>query len=200
MAKRHRGDDTGGWLFLVLGVGALGYAVHEQAKTAAANRAAAFVQKAVRTTCAVLGVVAPPVRLVTDGAANAFATRTEIVVNVRWIAGLLDTYCGDVACREGLALATVAHEIAHAVDPFLFTDRSPWPRELRADRVAGRVLALVGASPHEFVRVLANLSPVPTATHPPAMVRIAAVAEGHRAGLADLARTRVPGAEITVGA
>jgi hypothetical protein len=61
----------------------------------------------------------------------------------------------------------------------------PQDEELRADYHAGWVLGRLGLSYEELERVLVNLSPTVTTTHPAGCCRAATLRRGFAAGTAD---------------
>ena len=137
-----------------------------------------LVERALSLATCALGVPRPPLHF-PDALENAQANRHGIWVDLDWAGRVLDSLCVEDSRREHLALAIVAHELAHNVDPWLDEPTvTSWRKELFADWVAGAVLAMAGASLSEFVAFVERTSRLPTPTHPDATQRVSALASG----------------------
>lgn len=132
--------------------------------------------------CIVLGV--PPLPMI-EGRVSTLATDGKaIMYNARFLVEALGSICQRRECVEGLLLAMVAHEVAHA---YCHPDAPPGHRiELEADQVAGYVLGRTGTDPDDFITVLETFRA--TRLHPPADQRAAAVRKGYARGVAEKVR------------
>lgn len=131
--------------------------------------------------CCILGVPPLPMR---EGPVPTLATNGRVIMyNARFLIDALGSICQRRACVEGLVLAMVAHEVAHA---YCHPDAQPGHRiELEADQVAGYVLGRTGTKPEDFLAVLATFRA--TRLHPPVEQRAAAVRKGYARGVAESA-------------
>lgn len=137
-----------------------------------------LLETALATAAGALGVPLPPLFFQGE-LQNAVANHHAIWVDPEWIAELVRDACDPVSAQIA-AVGVLAHELGHHVDPLLSHPHAgPWQKELRADRVAGRVLATVGAAPDAFLRVVERASRIATMTHPPARLRLDAVLAGY---------------------
>ncbi len=137
--------------------------------------ALALLQRAAQA----MGVVAPPLYY-NYRAANAFSDGQAIQYNPRWLWNTIQAFCDDQECSISFALGVFAHELGHHV----FGDAycagcDPHLLELRADRVAGEVLAHQGVASHHFERILTSLSSRQTYTHPGGVARSYAIRRGY---------------------
>lgn len=128
-----------------------------------------------------MGVVAPELYY-NYRAANAYSDGRSIHYNPRWLWNTIQAFCDDQDCSISFALGVFAHELGHHVygDAYCY-GCDPHVMELRADRVAGEVLAHAGVASHHFERILASLSVRPTATHPGGVARTYAIRRGYEA-------------------
>jgi len=136
-------------------------------------RVRAFVEHSLALVAKAHGVCAPPL-FFTHEVANAKGGNGRIWVNPRWAAGEFNRHCSETVCERTLALALVAHELAHVFDT---VNIKFWDRELWADRIAGRTLALAGFSPDPVRRQLENEPS--SETHPPGAMRVASILAGY---------------------
>lgn len=141
-------------------------------------RIRALLETALAVASSALGVRSPP--LFFHGELhNAVANHHAIWIDPEWIAELVREAREPMSAQVA-AVGVLAHELGHHVDPLLSHPHAgPWQKELRADRVAGRVLATIGAAPDAFLRVVERASRIATTTHPPARLRLDAVLSGY---------------------
>jgi len=126
--------------------------------------------------CSILGV--PPLPL-EEGAVSTLATNGRtIFYNPAFLRGAIAKVCKVPVCVEGLILAMVSHELAHA---YCHPRAAPGHRiELEADFVAGYVLGRAGMAPRDFVTVLGTFRE--TMFHPSAQARGEQVRRGFARG------------------
>jgi hypothetical protein len=134
-----------------------------------------------------LGVRAPRVELQREG--NASSDGRIIRVNAAFLRGLLASFCDARLCQIAIVLGIMAHELGHHIlrhaEQLDRRAQAAHIRELEADGVAGRVLALAGVPPDDFERVLAHLGRFHSDTHPHGSLRVEQLrAEYQRARLA----------------
>lgn len=134
------------------------------------NMARAQLQQAAR----LLGVPVPPLQLQRDG--NASSDGRVIRVNPAFFRQLLASFCNERLCQIAIVLGIMAHELGHhilrhAEDGDRSVDAAH-ERELDADAVAGRVLALAQVPPDDLGRVLEHLGRYHSDTHPHGSLRV----------------------------
>ncbi len=124
--------------------------------------------------------VSPPALYYNYRADNAFSDGRTIHYNPIWLWNTMQAFCNDQECSVSFALGVFAHELAHHVygDAYC-AGCDPHALELRADRVAGEVLARHGVSSHHFERILSSLSSRPTQSHPGGLARSCAIRRGY---------------------
>jgi hypothetical protein len=158
----------------------------EQADALRRARIRTLLEAALATAAGALGVAVPPL-FFHDELHNAVANHHAIWIDPEWVTELVRE-ARDPLSAQLAAVGVLAHELGHHIDPLLsYPHDGPWQKELRADRIAGRVLATVGAAPDAFVRLLGRAARVATRTHPPARLRVEAVFSGY----ADVASVRI---------
>jgi hypothetical protein len=187
-----RPSSSAGWGWVVLGgVALVGVALVSSESRERERRAKQLdrefkgVERMVRGTvgeiCQAFGIAPLPVAFV--GSGNAASDGVAIHVNVPWFHGLLTRHCDAVACSLSVARWVLAHEVAHHVHRDAQVPR--WVRiaahsmELRADYYAGRALAYFGADIGVLDRVLREIAPVATQSHPAFQARIRASHAGY---------------------
>lgn len=128
--------------------------------------------------CSILGVPPLPIQ---PGPVSTLATNGRtIFYNPDFLRGAIAKVCSDGTCVQGLLLAMVAHEVAHA---YCHGNAQPGHRiELEADEVAGYVLGRIGMAPDDFVTVLGTFRE--TMMHPSAQARGERVRRGYARGIA----------------
>ena len=131
--------------------------------------------------CTILGV--PPLPMVAHRVSTLATDGKTIFYNEAFIKNALASICQTPVCVEGLVLAMVAHEVAHA---YCHPHAPPGHKiELEADLVAGYVLGRVGLQPDDFVTILQTFRA--TMFHPPATARAEQVRRGFARGTAERA-------------
>ncbi len=113
-----------------------------------------------------------------------------VLCNRGWVEDLLQRYCRSAECRAAILVGILAHEVAHlsfqhvGLPPDDLASCSPNQlQELRADAVAGWVLARTGFPPDYLTVVLRELSAEPSCTHPTGGLRAQAIAAGFEQAL-----------------
>lgn len=160
---------------------------------------------AVREVARHRGVAAPPV--LAASVPNAASDGRRILVNAAWLSTLLARHCDSDRCSRAVVVGIAAHEMSHHVhrdaQRLTAAQRQGAPAwklselsqelELRADYEAGWLLGQLGVAPHDFERVLSDLSSCPDAvcgvgrgnqlvalnTHPPGYERVQAIRQGY---------------------
>lgn len=132
----------------------------------------------------ILGVPSLPMEA---GSVATLATNGRtIFYNPAFLRSAIAMVCSEAPCVEGLVLAMVAHELAHA---YCHANAMPGHKiELEADEVAGYVLGRVGMSARDFVTVLRTFRE--TRLHPSADSRAERVRRGYARGVAEAARPK----------
>jgi len=129
--------------------------------------------------CSILGV--PPLPMVAQQVSTLATDGRTIFYSEPFVRGAIQAVCSKPECAEGLVLAMVAHELAHA---YCHPQAEPGHRiELEADCVAGYVLGRVGMTTDDFVTVLGTFRS--TLLHPPTRARTEAVRHGFARGTAE---------------
>jgi hypothetical protein len=129
--------------------------------------------------CAILKVPALP--MVAGRVATLATDGRTIFYNEAFVRQAIGSVCQRAPCVEGLVLAMVSHELAHA---YRHPKATPGHKiELEADYVAGYVLGRVGMEPDDFVTVLGTFRE--TMLHPPAQTRAVEVRKGFARGTAE---------------
>lgn len=182
MSKWTKGEKIAVGVGAAVMLGLLYGAARSDERERLARKARQYVMSAVVRVAAVLGVPVPQVSF--TECANASTDGNSICFNTDWAISEMQASCTDVACVFNRVLAIVAHEFGHIVDVHLRTGH-PWNDELRADRVAGWCLAMLGVSPADFIALLQTWPASPT--HPAGNMRIPAVVEGFDAAMRQLA-------------
>ncbi len=132
--------------------------------------------------CSILKV--PPLPMVAAQVGTLATDGRSIFYSEAFLRDAIASVCQRSACVEGLILAMVSHELAHA---YRHPQATPGHKiELEADYVAGYVLGRVGMEPDDFVTVLGTFRE--TMMHPPAQARAAEVRKGFARGTAEQSR------------
>jgi len=127
----------------------------------------------------ILGIEAPEL-VFTSSVNNASSDGTRVLVNLSWLEEVLQRFCGMPACVDAVVLGILAHELVHhsygdAYAPLWDRD---W-RELRADQLAGAVLAVAGAAPEDFARVIHEITTCCDPSYPLGSERREAIQAGY---------------------
>lgn len=173
----HSRSNSGGAVGLALlgGLGLLAYGAHTHQRR---QQLHAFVLGQLRRASTLIGVEVPPL-LASNSIPNAASDGQRVLYSPAWVEGVMARYCADGTCRTALVLATMAHEVAHHVnEDALRRDLHPHQKELRADYVAGAVLARAELEVCDFERLLDDLSRHCTHTHPGREDRVFALRRG----------------------
>ena len=135
----------------------------------------------------ILGVATLPIQA---GSVATLATDGRVIFyNPSFLRSAIQSVCTSAACVEGLLLAMVAHEVAHAS---CHPNANPGHRiELEADEIAGYVLGRSHLSPEDFVTVLRTFRE--TMFHPSADNRAERVRRGYARGVSEASRPSVLG-------
>ena len=102
----------------------------------------------------------------------------------RWTIRYNPVWLNGIVQRIGpnAAFGVFAHEVGHYVD-FVWTKEawfhSSWDRELRADAIAGCIVARRGVPPHEFAALVRAIASAPSLSHPAWPDRLAAIQTGY---------------------
>jgi hypothetical protein len=106
--------------------------------------------------------------------AEADVGEPAIKVGLPWLTTIRSEY------GSGAAAFVLCHEIGHTVDPIPADYSTSFERELRADYLAGKMLAVMGFGLDQAI-VFLKLEGDCTVctTHPPAVMRIAAMKRGY---------------------
>lgn len=185
-AKRRSGSETHPAVKLALAVlgGGLLRAVGRSAAEAEARRLQNFVVRLYLRASRVIGI-APPQLEFTTAVYNAASDGVRILVSPDWLVRLLRQFCALPECSEAIVLGVLAHELAHHIHGDAFA--SGWERidrELRADYIAGRVLAKVGVASVDLEQVLIEMSSSCSISHPSGPDRVLAIQAGYADGTA----------------
>ena len=134
--------------------------------------------------CSILQV--PPLPMVAGDVSTLATDGRTIFYSEAFLHSAIATVCHSPGCAEGLVLAMVAHELAHA---YCHPRARPGHKiELEADYVAGYVLGRVGMQPSDFLTVLGTFRA--TRLHPPTRARSESVRRGFACGTAERAVKR----------
>jgi hypothetical protein len=186
-------SEKNGWMALGLGVAALALlgAAAPKARPPAPppkdyDPIVRRVHGAFLRACAVLGVTPPILRA--DFSVAAFQARPGIVeFNPDWAERLVGQYCNTMVCEVSVLVGILAHELGHVFFGVKGYDLSQCQAnhdgELRADAVAGWVLAKLNFPRHHLELVLGELSKEASCTHPEKDFRVAAIRHGYDVSL-----------------
>jgi hypothetical protein len=138
-----------------------------------------FVLNTLAETCLAFSIAPLPIMFVTTG--NASSDGHGIRVNLDWFRDLLGRQCTEPVCTRAVARWWIAHEVTHHVHGDALVPL--WVRqfhamELRADYYAGRALAHFGEDISVLERVLRDVAPETTSTHPSFQPRLNAMLAG----------------------
>jgi hypothetical protein len=75
----------------------------------------------------------------------------------------------------------IAHELGHHVNNHARENPDKWRMEYEADKFAGRILRLLGATQEQAKLFISKQPAIGTETHPARSVREAAVSDGYKA-------------------
>jgi hypothetical protein len=125
--------------------------------------------------------IAAPVLQANYNVNNADASGNVIRYNPRWIDAKLREHCNDGECVLSIIVGVLAHEMSHILhgDRYTSSVQHNHNIELRADRVAGWVLAKLGHASGDMQKVWREFVAMNHPTHPPAPHRIQAIVNGY---------------------
>lgn len=176
------------WFLAIAAVAVTGFVIHDANRRAAARfaRERALLEPfraAMQPAAALLGVRMPKLVLLWGRDDNATTWPDRIGVSRPWLESVVRRHCDDVHCAGSILVGVAAHELAHYVmrDPGNTAVPPPVSRaiELRADFVAGWMLARLGLDAGHFGRVLQELATT-CDTHPTWPSRVDALHMGYR--------------------
>ena len=180
MSKKNEGLSTAvGLLGVAAAVGGLVWLFSDPPESSARQRLKQRMLAALHKAAAAIGVKAPTLTQCNRRGTNAWSDGYRIGWNPVFFEEVLARHCTDDACQESVLVGIMGHELAHHVKRHAVrTDLHPHVQELDADGLAGHILATVGVQPHHFENVIAEISQRPTASHPGAFQRVAAIRRG----------------------
>lgn len=142
------------------------------------HRLTPFIRDLYRRVARHFPFKAPP--LVEDRSVdNAQSDGATIRVNPAWVEQALASGCDDEKCTWSFVLGVMAHELGHHAHRVEGSTYDGHGEELRADEIAGRVLALEGVGASDFARILGHISGLGSETHPDGYTRMAAIQRGY---------------------
>lgn len=166
---------------LATAAGLIGFGAYKLWKRAPVSRLEAYARALLQRAAVRLGRHAPPL-VMTTYVDNAASDGFRVLVNPEWMRDILDKHCDDEACQHSVVLGVLAHEMAHHVaGDALSAALHPHAKELRADYLAGQVLAAEGVSANQFACVIHDIARVGTRTHPAGAVRAQTIGAGYQA-------------------
>ena len=178
-----KSKDTGGLLLLGAGLALFGLAVSGSSKKARPpsedDNLHRFMLGQLQRVAFALGHSAPP--LVHDPSSGAaHATGGRIHYAPAWVKAKLAEHCNSAECAQSVIAGIVAHEFAHIThgDGYSPSRQHNHTVELRADRVAGRVLGKLGHTPEDLQKVFLEFDRLGSHTHPAAHLRVAEISSG----------------------
>ena len=121
-----------------------------------------FLLAHLRLAARLVEVAAPPL-VPSNDVPNAASDGKRILYNPRWFREQLGAFCTSATCESNVALGVMGHELGHHLHPCA---AHPHACELEADAVAAVVLARAGLRSMDFERVLIEIAPVASQTHP----------------------------------
>lgn len=178
MASKYDGLLIGGLAFFA-GLAFLAANSEPQLSQQRVNELHTIMQAQVNRVAWALGI-APPRLQANWKINNADASGDLIRYNPRWLDKKLRDHCNDHACVIGVIVGVVAHETSHVIhtDRYTHSQAHNHGFELRADRVAGWVLAKLGHAKEDMQKVWREFVAMNHPTHPPAQLRIDAISHG----------------------